>query len=99
MMETILNELERAALDMQASPLVVSQSQRAAAEQVFHHFRKSENAINISQYIMERSQSDFVVFQAVSSMKKRIILDWAIFSQAELDTLRGYLISYVTSKP
>ena len=47
----------------------------------------------------ENSASDYVLFQAGSTIREAIIREWELLSRQERDALRGYILHYITTKP
>ena len=47
----------------------------------------------------ENSQSDFVLFQSISTIREAVIREWPILPAEEKVELRGYLMQYLTSHP
>ena len=45
----------------------------------------------------ENSQSDFVLFQSVSTIREAIIREWLLLPAEEKTELRSYLLQYLTS--
>ena len=47
----------------------------------------------------EHSGSDYVLFQAGSTMREAVIREWRVLTGDERDALRGYILHYITTKP
>lgn len=47
----------------------------------------------------EHSGSDYVLFQAGSTMREAIIREWEILTVDERGALRRYILHYITNKP
>ena len=47
----------------------------------------------------ENSGSDYVLFQAGSTVRDAVIREWEVLSGEERVGLRGYLLHYITSRP
>ncbi len=47
----------------------------------------------------EHSQSEYVLFQAGSTIREAVLREWAILPAEEKDALRAYLLHYLTSNP
>ena len=47
----------------------------------------------------ENSQSDFVQFQAASTIHDAVLREWAILPPEEKEALRNYVIQYLTAQP
>ena len=47
----------------------------------------------------ENSSSDYVLFQAGSTVRDAVVREWEVLSGGERVGLRGYLLHYITSRP
>ncbi|XP_050429581.1 exportin-4-like [Adelges cooleyi] len=91
----VLQELEAAGRVMLASPSLVSNEQRCAAEQVFMNFRKTNMPYSICRYILDCSKVDFVLFETVGTLRDALIRDWTLLSQEQKNELRQYLFHFI----
>lgn len=46
----------------------------------------------------EQSRNDYVLFQAASTIKGAIIREWTILEKADIESLRSFLLTFVTHK-
>lgn len=56
-------------------------------------------ALRNFSFLSENSQSDFVLFQSISTIREAVIREWPILPPEEKVELRGYLMQYLTSHP
>lgn len=98
MAQQMIQELERSAEIIMAPPNIVSSEQRHAAESVFLNFRKSKNPYNICREILEKSQNQYVMFEAAEVLKEALIREWAFLLNSDKVSLRQYLMQYITTR-
>lgn len=46
----------------------------------------------------EQSGNDYVLFQAASTIKEAILREWTILVKADIESLRSFLLTFVTHK-
>ncbi|XP_026810149.1 exportin-4-like [Rhopalosiphum maidis] len=93
--QQILQELEDAGRIMLASPSLVTNDQRSAAEAVFMSFRKTNMPYSICRYILDCSKVDFVLFETAGTLRDALIRDWILLSQDQKNELRQYLFQFI----
>ncbi|CAI6367793.1 unnamed protein product [Macrosiphum euphorbiae] len=93
--QQILQELEAASSIMLASPSLVTNDQRNAAEAVFMSFRKTNMPYSICRYILDCSKVDFVLFETAGTLRDALIRDWILLSQDQKNELRQYLFQFI----
>ncbi|KAF5270418.1 hypothetical protein FQR65_LT05606 [Abscondita terminalis] len=98
MNEEIIRQLETAANILTASPNVVTDEQRRSSETVFLEFRKSKLPYDLCRQILEVSQVDYVLFEAAEVLKSALIREWSFLQEANIISLRQYLIQYVSHR-
>lgn len=94
----VIKELESAALLILSPPTHVSSEQRHAAEKVFTDLRKMKAPYEMCRHIMEKTQSDFVLFQTADVLKTAIITEWGYIAAEDRSALRQYLLNYLIHK-
>ncbi|XP_050303782.1 exportin-4-like [Anthonomus grandis grandis] len=97
MNEQAIRELEAAAQIIMAPPNVVSNEQRHAAETVFLNFRKSKSPYDLCRQILEKSENQYVLFEAAEVLKEAVIREWSFLLDSDRTSLRQYLMQYITS--
>lgn len=95
---TSIQELEHSAAIMMAPPNAVTHQQRQSAEQVFLNFRRSKSPYLACRQILEQSKNDYLLFQAASTIKEAILCEWTILEKADVESLRSFLLTFVTHK-
>ncbi|XP_034829098.1 exportin-4-like isoform X1 [Maniola hyperantus] len=93
-----INTLETAAQMLMAPPNLVSSEQRHQAESVFLEFRSTKNPYQLCREILEKSTSDYVLFEAAGLIKTALIREWNLLSENDISSLREYLLSYLLRK-
>ena len=53
---------------------------------------------NTSVLIAEHSRSEYVLFQAASTIKDGVIREWHVLSSHEKDHLRDFIMHYLTTR-
>ncbi|CAH0552668.1 unnamed protein product [Brassicogethes aeneus] len=94
----LISELEAAAGIIMAPTNVVSSEQRHAAENVFLNFRKSKSPYSVCREILEKSQNEYILFEAAEVIRGAIIREWSFLMEDDRDSLRQYLFQYITNK-
>lgn len=77
---------------------MVTSEQRHQAESVFMEFRSTKNPYQLCREILEKSTSDYVLFEAAGLIKTALIREWSLLSDNDIISLREYLLSYLMSK-
>ncbi|XP_071481879.1 exportin-4-like [Diadema antillarum] len=98
-MGDFLRQLEEASNIIMAPPHTVNQEQRQAAEHTILAFRRASNPLQACQFILEHSNVDYILFQAASTVKEAVIRDWALLDHSQVDSVRSFLLKFVTHKP
>ena len=49
-------------------------------------------------FIVENSQSEYVIFQAACTLKGAIVREWSMLSADQLEELRLYLLQYTANR-
>ncbi|XP_056641189.1 exportin-4-like [Diorhabda carinulata] len=98
MNDNIISELGKAAEVIMAPPNVVSNEQRHLAESIFLNFRKSKSPYGICREILEKSQNEYVLFEAAEVLKSAIIREWSFLFDDDKTSIRQYLFQYITTK-
>ncbi|KAL5457574.1 hypothetical protein EMCRGX_G034846 [Ephydatia muelleri] len=96
--EARLLEFERAAVQLMSPPYVVSAEGRKKAEMVFLELRKTQLPYEICKSILEHSHSEYVLFQAASTIKEGVIREWHVLSSLEKEHLRDFILHYLTTR-
>lgn len=74
---------------------MVTSEQRHQAESVFLEFQSTKNPYQLCREILEKSNADFVVFEAASLLKSALIREWSLLSESDISSLREYLLNYL----
>lgn len=77
---------------------MVTSEQRHQAESVFLQFRSTKNPYQLCREILEKSSSDYVLFEAAGLLKAALIREWTLLSENDINSLREYLLNYLLSK-
>ncbi|GBP43484.1 Exportin-4, partial [Eumeta japonica] len=93
-----IQTLEAAAQMLMAPPNVVTSEQRHQAESVFLEFRSTKNPYQLCREILEKSSSNYVLFEAAGLLKAALIREWRLLSQEDILSLREYLLNYLLRK-
>ncbi|CAH0399870.1 unnamed protein product [Chilo suppressalis] len=93
-----IQTLEAAAQMLMAPPNMVSSEQRHQAESVFLEFRSTKNPYQLCREILEKSSSDYVLFEAAGLLKSALIREWSFLAENETSSLREYLLNYLLRK-
>ncbi|XP_041979831.1 exportin-4-like [Aricia agestis] len=93
-----IQTLETAAQMLMAPPNIVTSEQRHQAESVFLEFRSTKNPYQLCREILEKSSSDYVLFEAASLIKTALIREWNLLSDNDISSLREYLLNYLLRK-
>ncbi|CAL1532791.1 unnamed protein product [Lymnaea stagnalis] len=95
--QTVMLELEQASLIFMAPPDLVTREQRQAAQDHILNFHKTRMPYTLCQYILENSKNDYTLFQAATTIKEAIIRDWALMGPDAVESLRSFLLRYITN--
>ncbi|KAG6447436.1 hypothetical protein O3G_MSEX004968 [Manduca sexta] len=90
--------LEAAAQMLLAPPNLVTSEQRQQAQNVFLEFRSTKNPYQLCREILEKSSSDYVLFEAAGLLKSALIREWTLLSESDISSLREYLLNYLLRK-
>ncbi|KAH9635789.1 hypothetical protein HF086_001788 [Spodoptera exigua] len=93
-----IQTLEAAAQMLMAPPQMVTSEQRHQAESVFLEFRSTKNPYQLCREILEKSTSDYVLFEAAGLLKAALIREWTLLSDSDVCSLREYLLNYLLRK-
>ncbi|XP_072932819.1 exportin-4-like [Epargyreus clarus] len=93
-----IQTLEAAAQMLMAPPNLVTSEQRHQAESVFLEFRSTKNPYQLCREILEKSTSDYVLFEAAGLLKSALIREWNLLSEQDISSLREYLLNYLMRK-
>lgn len=77
---------------------MVTSEQRHQAESVFLEFRSTKNPYQLCREILEKSSSDYVLFEAAGLLKAALIREWSLLSENDISSLREYLLNYLLRK-
>ncbi|CAF4851263.1 unnamed protein product [Pieris macdunnoughi] len=95
---SVIQTLEAAAQMLMAPPNLVTSVQRHQAESVFLEFRNSKNPYQLCREILEKSSSDYVLFEAAGLLKTALIREWNLLTDNDISSLREYLVNYLLRK-
>lgn len=76
----------------------MTSEQRHQAESVFLEFRSTKNPYQMCRELLEKSSSDYVLFEAASLVKTALIREWSLLSDSDITSLRVYLLNYLMRK-
>ncbi|KAL3883791.1 hypothetical protein ACJMK2_030022 [Sinanodonta woodiana] len=92
----IMKELEQASAIVLAPPNLVTAEQRHVAEGIILEFRKTKQPYSICKYILENSETDYVLFQAAAAIKEGVVREWSLLSGDDIESLRSFLLRFIT---
>ena len=92
-----LQELEYAAHLLFASHSVTIE-QRQAAEQVFLNFKAQSSPYKFCQEIFQHSNNDYVLYQAVTTLKEAIVKEWSILNKSDINFWQNFLLAFVCER-
>ncbi|XP_028157129.1 exportin-4-like isoform X1 [Ostrinia furnacalis] len=95
MENSAIQTLETAAQMLMAPPEMVSSQQRHQAESVFLEFRSTKNPYQLCRELLEKSSSDYVLFEAAGLLKSALIREWSLLSANDISSLREYLLNFL----
>ncbi|XP_013138287.1 PREDICTED: exportin-4-like [Papilio polytes] len=98
MSDSAIQTLESAAQILMAPPNLVSPEQRHQAESVFLEFRTTKNPYQLCREILEKSSSEYVLFEAAGLIKAGLIREWSLLSKEDTSSIREYLLNYLLRK-
>lgn len=61
----------------------MSNEQRHAAETIFLNFRRSKAPYEMCREILEKSQNQYVMFEAAEVLKEAIIREWSFLLESD----------------
>ncbi|CAH2047382.1 unnamed protein product, partial [Iphiclides podalirius] len=93
-----IQALEAAAQILMAPPNLVTSEQRHQAESVFLEFRTTKNPYELCRNILEKSTSEYVLFEAAGLIKSGLIREWSLLSKDDTTSIREYLLNYLLRK-
>lgn len=96
-MDKMVGELEGAANILMAPPNAVSNEERQKAEQYLIEFRKTRNPYDVCKTILETCKNDYVLFEAVTTIKLAIIREWSLLTKDVIDSICNFLLTSATS--
>lgn len=73
----------------------MTSEQRHQAEAIFLQFRSTKNPYQLCRDILEKSTSDYVLFEAAGLLKAALIREWSLLSPNDIYSLREYLLAYL----
>lgn len=65
---------------------------------MFLQFRGTKNPYQLCREILEKSGSEYVLFEAATLLKAALIREWSLLSEDDLSSLRQYLLNYLLNK-
>ncbi|XP_014359373.2 exportin-4 [Papilio machaon] len=98
MSDSAIQTLEAAAQILMAPPNLVTPEQRHQAESVFLEFRTTKNPYQLCREILEKSTSEYVLFEAAGLIKAGLIREWSLLSKEDTSSIREYLLNYLLRK-
>ncbi|CAK1555188.1 unnamed protein product [Leptosia nina] len=97
-MDNSIQTLEAAAQMLMAPPNLVTSEQRHHAERVFMELRSTKNPYQLCREVLEKSSSDYVLFEAAGLLKTALIREWNLLNENDISSLREYLLNYLMRK-
>lgn len=61
----------------------------------FYAWKKSNLILNLS-FVSEKCKTDYVLFQAASTIQESLLREWSILSAEDIESLRSFLLRYIT---
>ncbi|XP_045460234.1 exportin-4-like isoform X2 [Harmonia axyridis] len=98
MNESFMNELEGAARVIMAAPNLVTNEERRKAEQILLDFRNTKTPIRTCRQILEKSNVDYLHFEAAEVIKRGIVREWNFVSFSDKEDLINYLFNFVVTR-
>lgn len=65
--------------------------------QVFLQFRRSNFSLDLYRFLIEKSQSSYVVYQTLTALREGIVKEWTSLDDSIKEQVVQYLLSYVYS--
>lgn len=62
------------------------------------NFRKTKSPYAICREILEKSQNEYVLFEAAEVIRGAIIREWTFLMEEDKASLRQYLFQYITNR-
>ncbi|CAF1221141.1 unnamed protein product [Didymodactylos carnosus] len=95
-MDSLRQTLESAAnIFLSSSQTTVTQDQRRDAEKIFLQFRRSNFSFDLYSYLIEHSQSHYVIYQTLTALREGIVKEWLVLSDETKEQVVQYLLQYV----
>lgn len=77
---------------------MVTIEERHKAEEILLNFRKTKTPIRACKQILEKSDVDYLHFEAAEVIKRGIIREWNFVSFSDKEDLIQYLFNFVVTK-
>lgn len=81
-----------------AAPNLVTNEERRKAEEILLNFRKTKTPIRTCRQILEKSNVDYLHFEAAEVIKRAIIREWNFVSFSDKEDLIQYLFKFVVTR-
>lgn len=95
-----MKQLEEAASFLTMPPqYILPAEKRKSAETVFLKFRRTKSPYQLCRQILETSNTDYILFETAGLLKRAVVEEWRTLPEADISSLRQYLLDYVIRKP